>query len=132
MTQSELIAELVKALEPFADEAGYYDPQEQDGKILDDDYITDDGNGIRVGDFRRAREALSHARAAQSDGWQPIETAPKDGTQILVAYAGWAWVEIASYDEDLRAWMITNDDAADDLPTYWQPLPSPPSKQEGE
>lgn len=49
------------ALKPFADEAKYYDPAAQDGKVLHDDHITDDGNGIRVGDFRAARAALNSA-----------------------------------------------------------------------
>ena len=54
-----------KALKPFANEALYYDPQEQDGKVLPDDFVTDDGNGIRIGDFRRARAALDEIRKAK-------------------------------------------------------------------
>jgi hypothetical protein len=76
-------------------------------------------------------------------GWQPIETAPKDGTRLLfwdgrlkMAISGcwhdeptrddpggydpgWAWW---SADEDLIMW----DSGPDDAPTHWMSLPAPP------
>jgi hypothetical protein len=51
--------ELREALEPFAKEAKYYDPDEQDGRIINDDLaFSNDGDDLNVGDLRRAREAL--------------------------------------------------------------------------
>lgn len=58
-------------------------------------------------------------------GWQPIETAPKDGTDILVGFAhqdrpsvvvGWfdKWAE---YDSQ---------NVLKGNPTHWMPLPPPP------
>jgi len=68
-------------------------------------------------------------------GWQDIETAPKDGTYLLlfdgavVSFGG--WVSAADQgaepgEEDLIAagwWSI---DLRDNKPTHWQPLPTPP------
>jgi hypothetical protein len=70
--------------------------------------------------------------------WQPIETAPKDGTRILVVDCG--FVQIARWDEEfdnyndrqgVPAWATF---ACDDgfyseyaeNPTHWMPLPEPP------
>lgn len=67
-------------------------------------------------------------RGAVTTGWQPIETAPKDGTQIIIAVAGdeyepgWAW-----WSALRRAWFIPNTSIAYQMePTHWMPLPPPP------
>lgn len=76
--------------------------------------------------------------------WRPIETAPKDGTPILVA--GGEDDNTKYADPDIRAfmraptramwdgdgWLITLAEAAcvgvERLtPTHWMPLPTPPS-----
>jgi hypothetical protein len=56
--------------------------------------------------------------------WQPIETAPKDGTPIL-AYDGGIWVAWWFVtNERIKGWA-TLDHVIDD-PTHWMPLPDPP------
>ncbi len=76
-------------------------------------------------------------RAEQDDGWQPIETAPKDGTWVLVAGGSaedWAPVTMAWYALNPRTdrayWKQNGEwddyDLADDQPTHWRPLPTPP------
>ena len=67
--------------------------------------------------------------------WQPIETAPKDGTQILV----WdgnnfnvSWYGYPSVSERYKAFIYG--EAVGDYncfsevyePTHWMPLPEPP------
>ena len=65
-----------------------------------------------------------------TNNWQPIETAPRDGTEILVwrtrlqrACVAWwfgRWWDISGRD----MWGDENQ------PTHWQPLPGPPKEGE--
>jgi len=63
--------------------------------------------------------------AAERARWQPIETAPKDGTIILLAdYRYPHRPEISSGFWENRNWT---DGSLELSPlTHWQPLPSPP------
>jgi hypothetical protein len=61
--------------------------------------------------------------------WQSIETAPKDGTMVLLA---WGTCSVASgfwWTPDrfspVGHWHIG--DTEDRLPTHWMPLPDPPA-----
>ena len=66
-----------------------------------------------------------------SDGWQPIETAPKD-------QAIWGWVQdwsmqsVAWFADD-RWWMpaMFRSRVAIPKPTHWRPLPPPPRHKTG-
>lgn len=70
--------------------------------------------------------------------WQPIETAPKDDTRILLAdheyVAIGRWRLAIQADEgwqEREAWMTWDCEDAlfsgrFDNPTHWAPLPSPP------
>lgn len=60
--------------------------------------------------------------------WHPIETAPLDGTSVLVA-EGRAVGEAKYYERD--GWRWAGNDPTDSwgstvYPTHWQPLPMPP------
>lgn len=80
--------------------------------------------------------------------WQPIETAPRDGSAVWLlidgqAYLGFCqpadwlsdsdtWFAKASYVRRHRTANITTDDIVscygyDVKPTHWQSLPAPPS-----
>lgn len=60
--------------------------------------------------------------------WRPIETAPRDGTKVLVVYPVHGEEQmllIAHQDElgwDTGYWRFHN------APTHWQPLPAPPEE----
>jgi hypothetical protein len=89
-----------------------------------------------------ARQAARHMEELQAkvdaitSPWQPIKTAPKDGTAILVLLPSlyddglpallWAddGVQIGWWDgED---WVNLKSELLD--PTHWQPLPPPPQE----
>jgi hypothetical protein len=54
--------------------------------------------------------------------WQPIETAPKDGTAVLVGRAGrYPRVTPSIWSEEMCKWLNMGDQ-----PTHWLPLPPPP------
>lgn len=68
--------------------------------------------------------------------WQPIETAPKDGTWVFVGHALWQFPIIARWDMNHRVHVECWSDI-DSLPigysaeyghepTHWMPLPEPP------
>lgn len=70
--------------------------------------------------------------------WQPIETAPKDGSEILLrwkdAVAIGCWR--ARYEGQFRwqdpstQWPLCDETDAADQPTRWTPLPPPPVEGE--
>ena len=86
------------------------------------------------GEWVRCIEA-QESRPAPPLDWQPIETAPKDGTSIIlfdgkmVSYGGWvsAADQGAEPEEEFRIaagwWSV---DLHDNQPTHWMPLPSIP------
>lgn len=76
-------------------------------------------------------------------GWQPIETAPKDGTRILLAKIGatnavpglgikarephvW-WACTGHWSEKWKNWNDGIEPCGLAGPNYWQPLPLPPA-----
>lgn len=72
-----------------------------------------------------------------ADKWQPIETAPKDGTAVLVGNKSSVW--IAAYTpryqsgfEPANKWqslMLNHQympQGSGLTPSHWMPLPSPP------
>ena len=62
--------------------------------------------------------------------WQPIETAPKDGTEVLLWDGG---VYLGHWLSKTWVWVMAPRDAIDHRahldwchPTRWMPLPEPP------
>ncbi len=63
--------------------------------------------------------------------WQPIETAPKDGSNIILGCP--TYVDAGYWEAE--GWTLYPDDTAPEsdycqrftpAPTHWQPLPEPP------
>lgn len=94
-------------------------------------------------EFREVRALLSNYPATHepkaeprllTEGWQPIETAPKDGSEGLVG----CWV-YADEKRRIRRWScwyidfnggdLGCDGEWGDEPTHWMPLPPPPPER---
>lgn len=58
-------------------------------------------------------------------GWQPIETAPKDGAEILI---GWPDDVQIGWWERSRGYFGWHEASSPRTmqPTHWRPLPAPP------
>lgn len=83
--------------------------------------------------IKELRSALA-AREAECErlrsalAWQPIETAPKDGTPFLAWNGHWRGVAMyfeARYEEDPE-WVDEQTNYIEPEPTHWMPLPTPP------
>jgi hypothetical protein len=58
--------------------------------------------------------------------WKPIETAPKDGTWVLLARGGITGRIACLWDKDYAGWMNVRAGYEFRAPTHWMPLPEPP------
>lgn len=91
-------------------------------------------NGIVI----RAIEAA--LRLSAGADWQPIETAPKDGTVVMIherwedvpIFASWRngrwYADTSNYDGDAGVY----DTICQQNVTHWQPLPAAPRHEPGE
>ena len=89
--------------------------------------------------LREAAEALAAARGRSS--WQPIETAPKDGSSILVYFKTIGIFQVFWSEEPfspgIGCWCVTdnkNEDRplrgyCDEDATHWAALPPDPSQE---
>jgi hypothetical protein len=91
-----------------------------------------------VGAFGNLIGTIRRVLAELSPQWLPIETAPKDGSAILVFPGVWSGIPcgIAGWDEDQYAkkprpyWrridvLGRTSLSRDNPPTHWMPLPDP-------
>ena len=98
---------------------------------------------------REARQALTTLQAyIERDGWMPIESAPKDGTEVIVCGLdmGSAITSIWFEKDEFRdygpegGWcypsyhnggsLYEGVDVIEPQPTHWRPLPTPPKGEE--
>ena len=110
--------------------------------------ITDAMVEAAVDAFERCDDGAAHIddkirtalEAADAAAWQPIETAPKDRTHILVgtfpAAPGHVTITTAHWFEPLLQrgqWALSvnydgeHSDHGVEAPTHWRPLPEPPT-----
>jgi hypothetical protein len=81
---------------------------------------------------------INEVGSIEMTDWQPIETAPKDGTAILIwpaqsALTGSTECMIISYvvrwHDWKESWIEASGEEYDTFyPTHWMPLPPPPKK----
>jgi hypothetical protein len=66
-----------------------------------------------------------------SSEWQKIETAPKDGTAILVTDGLICTVVFWDDESDIYSWQLSDSEVHynKDAFTHWMPLPHPPSQE---
>lgn len=99
----------------------------------------DDYDGFRYpeGADMLIRDLLAAVEARQ---WQPIATAPKDGTRVLLSPARWTaegtvsgyyaaglWlIESGDVNGHIRAFTDPDEDARHWPFLHWMPLPAPP------
>lgn len=71
-----------------------------------------------------------------SDKWQPIETAPKDGSELLFWSEREGGLYVVFWHGLRKSWLWTTHslDGDEELKhaTYWMPLPDPPKGDKGE
>ncbi len=94
-------------------------------------------NALRDVAVELARELLA---MKELSGWQPIDTAPKDGTYVIVRQAGVLEpsMTICSFDKEWgeHGWWMCCDGKNPELPlrgpcpSEWMPLPNPPRSDE--
>lgn len=66
---------------------------------------------------------LREAAAALTPQWQPISTAPRDGTAIDLWHPLLGRIAESRWDTYLERWTIICDPK---VPTHWMPIPAPP------
>ncbi len=84
-------------------------------------------------------EAVSRHFAGLAEEWRDIETAPKDGTMILLTdgdivalgcwdkRGGFPWRFVTDdFDDFEEDWWV------EDAPTHWRPLPPPPKEADND
>lgn len=86
-------------------------------------------------DGPEAAAEIERLRAASQ--WQPIETAPKDGTWVLLLWpmtrtnvmvSGKYYISARDFEE---MWLSQPSVESTHEPTHWMPLPSPPTQDGG-
>ena len=61
-------------------------------------------------------------------GWQLIDTAPRDGTPVLLFHPAWDMFEVGVYNPELGRWQERTGDLLE-MPTRWMALPPPPEAE---
>ncbi len=73
---------------------------------------------------RTLKKFKEEGGSIEFDNWEPIETAPQDGTRVLIyerrygtmEFARWIGAPHNHWGDGYKSWK----------PTHWMPLPEPP------
>ncbi|UWF67339.1 MULTISPECIES: hypothetical protein [unclassified Brucella] len=102
------------------------------------------GQWIELGTVEeiRALSSPDHADTGKSegDGWQPIESAPKDGTKLDVWMLPHGYRETDVFWSDIQDIWCRESEYEDEptplslhpYPAFWRPIPSAPASEGGE
>lgn len=95
-------------------------------------FAADESGGASVKLTELAAETIDGLVAAlQAQRWQPIESAPKDGTRVLIYgpsdfIPGGRGISLASWDYSTWVGDFHEEVYAGEGPTHWMPLPEAP------
>jgi hypothetical protein len=77
-------------------------------------------------DWQAVANVVIQAHEAQR--WQAIESAPKDGTEVLL-WVDYSRTQIMTGSYSFGSWFPTDGDKPIcGLPTHWSPIPAPPQE----
>jgi hypothetical protein len=74
-----------------------------------------------------AEQIIALRKSAKRREWQPISTAPKDGTRIMLWLSGPIRSPKAVFGKGHSGFWITEGSGPAN-PTHWMPLPEPPKQ----
>ena len=106
---------------------------EDEGKVILSGLVSHDACDA-VMDILDERDALKAEieRLTKAGDWKPIHTAPKDGTDVLIAYRdgyfGCMAVTLTCWGETSWRHLFANEYLMD-TPTYWMPVPLAPADE---
>ena len=103
---------------------------DHDGDVLDDHLAEE---FAAIAERKTCADELAAALAAlskeETQGWEPMVTAPKDGTRIL-AWDSYDDETVVFWSSKLSEWRLnvpgTYAEDSSHMFTHWMPLPSPP------
>ena len=85
----------------------------------------------RIDDIKILKQEIM--KLAELTFWQPIETAPKNGTWILISlyynnYPNEKQTAITFWMDDITGWVWFGNNYKEKITlTHWMPLPNPPT-----
>jgi len=97
--------------------------------IAENGGVAQDEQLVRASEMEKLERANAELRKALE--WKPIETAPKDWSNVILANVD-DWNESVQgyYDCDAECWRsmsgIETEHNGECYPTHWMPLPNPP------
>ena len=102
------------------------------GECKDFHYDATDTEPAAIAAWNRRAPTMNNApQSAQTRDWQPIATAPKDGSDVLVTGDDWLQAGFAWYGEarGITAWHPRGEleTFEDEQPTHWLALPALPA-----
>lgn len=94
-------------------------------------YKQADAEGIMVLTSRQAiHEIADYIQTITAPQWQPIDSAPRDGTRILCFYSFAGGYDILEWDNEKNEWNDSRSGGWN--PTHWMQLPTPPKENKND
>lgn len=76
--------------------------------------------------FTKNLAAMASPAAPKEDGWRTMESAPKDGSAIILWLPNSTKMVIGYFENGTSVWWVRHGAMIPEKPLYWQPLPAPP------